>query len=309
MTAMHSLPKSTKKPYPMTDNTEIPQLEAYISSLANLRATGFEMERVVTRRRGTAMVCGTLPGGQKVGVKLVEPDAPRSGPYDPMELLTREAKWLGKFGTSLGANLYVADGLEVQENWLMMRWLDGIALDRWVKGQDSTAVVRAIGATARAVARLHVAGQVHGDLQPSHVLIDDTGPHLIDFALTHSPGQFNYRGAMLHFLAPEIAGALAEKMRGTAVQPIVMDQLSEIYSFGAIISFAVTGHTPTAYASANAPLLEKLDAIARNGPTFLSALELELPKSVASILTSCLQSKRATRAGSLDEIAEALGKL
>ncbi|MEO1309252.1 MAG: phosphotransferase, partial [Pseudomonadota bacterium] len=231
-------------------------LEDYLKDLPGLRTTGFQTSEVVTNRRGVALLRGTLPDGSEAALKVVTPGAQATGPYDPMEMLQRETKWLCKYGSVLAQGSYISDGLAGDEHWLLMAWQQGEPIDRWHRAHSdaSDSLRKVYQAAAETVAKLHSAGQVHGDLQPSHLLVDEGNVKLIDFALSHAPGNFNFRGAMVHFMAPETAKKILENA------PPLIDQLSETYSFGAVLFFSATGKVPTAYADPKAPIRGKLIA-------------------------------------------------
>lgn len=282
-------------------DTATPPLLDHLATLPGLRSSGFQPQTILTDRRGVALVRGHLPDGRPTALKLVTPGAEPSGPYDPIEMLNRETKWLCKYGTELAQGSYISDGLALSEHWLLLEWQEGAPLDRWMRDHKTTPPGPVFGAAARAVARLHNAGQVHGDLQPAHVLVDeDQRIALIDFSLAHVPGDFNFRGAMVHFMAPETAAAMRDK------RAAVIDPLSEIYAFGAVLFFAATGKVPTGYADPKAPVGEKIAAIADQGCSRADLLRDQLPPELAAIILQCLERRRGDRAQSLDTVATRL---
>lgn len=94
---------------------------------------------------------------------------------------------------------------------------------------------------AQALAALHRAGFVHGDVKPENVcLIEDGKAVLIDLGFTHRPREnavLYRRGYLLgtpNYLAPELArGAEGDGFR------------SDLYSLGVCLSEMLTGQLPT----------------------------------------------------------------
>ncbi|WP_324608541.1 protein kinase domain-containing protein [Streptomyces sp. NRRL S-1448] len=134
--------------------------------------------------------------------------------------------------------------------WSAQRWREGRSLfDLWEPHR------RASGATApsfaevlscvAALADLHAAGWVHGDVQPNHFVVGPTRTALIDLALAQGGKiperyDFSYRGCLVHYEAPEISRSILET--GTAVPTAPAD----VYALGASFFISATGwrHVP-----------------------------------------------------------------
>ncbi|MEV4259623.1 protein kinase, partial [Spirillospora sp. NPDC049652] len=91
---------------------------------------------------------------------------------------------------------------------------------------------------AEALESIHAAGLVHRDLKPSNVLVAADGPRVIDFGLVRAAegtGMTLSRATVgtPAFMAPEQA-------RGTRE----VTAASDVYSLGATLLFAATGHGP-----------------------------------------------------------------
>ena len=275
---------------PVTD-----ELRAHITSLPGLQGYVHAFDKVITHRRGVALLKGQIDG-EAVGLKLVLPGAKPADPYDPVEVLSREARWLSKYGAAVGATYAMDDGIARAETWLLMRWLAGAPADRWWRTSQQNPDVFAL--MAKRVTAIHALDQVHGDLQPAHFLIAEDDVAIIDFGLAHRPGSFNYRGAMIHFMAPEIAAALV------GGKPVLLDPLAEVYSFAAVVYFIVTGELPTVYKGTS--VAEKLQSIAHDGCIKRDELEAQLPEKTARCFAKCLSLNRADRIQSMDDLITTL---
>jgi outer membrane protein assembly factor BamB len=106
--------------------------------------------------------------------------------------------------------------------------------------------VFALGASlAEALVSVHRVGVVHRDLKPANVTLAPDGPRLIDFGIAHAADAavVTRTGSVVGspgFLAPEQAV-------GGATGPA-----SDVFAFGAVLTFAATGESPFGRGSAPA---------------------------------------------------------
>jgi outer membrane protein assembly factor BamB len=124
---------------------------------------------------------------------------------------------------------------EAAEPWFATTYIDGPSLSVLV-GQTGplapSAVLVLASGLAEALADIHRAGLVHRDLKPSNVIINDEGPHIIDFgiALTaETPATTSMLLGTPSYIAPE-------RIHGSEANPA-----SDIFSLGASLVFASTG--------------------------------------------------------------------
>jgi len=126
---------------------------------------------------------------------------------------------------------------------------------------------------AEALESIHGVGLVHRDLKPSNVLVSPDGPRVIDFGVARAAERISLtmtRGAVgtPAYMAPEQA---RDTRRATTA--------SDVYSLGATVLFAATGHGPYAGDS----VMDVLVHLATEAPD-LTGLPIEL----IDVVTACL---------------------
>jgi serine/threonine protein kinase len=216
---------------------------------------------------------GRSAAGRLVAVKTIRPE------------LAEEAGFRTRFAQEVAAarqvsGVFTAAVVEADPEadlpWLATAYVAAPSLSRLVLacGPLPVSSVRWLAAgCAEALASIHGAGLVHRDLKPSNVLVAPDGPRVIDFGVARAAermGRTTSRGAVgtPAYMAPE----QARDAREASVA-------SDVYSLGATLLFAATGHPPHAGAS----VMDVLTRLASEEPD-LSGLPGELSDLIASLL-------------------------
>jgi protein kinase-like protein len=126
---------------------------------------------------------------------------------------------------------------------------------------------------AEALESIHSAGLVHRDLKPSNVLVSPDGPRVIDFGVARAAERIQLtvtRGAVgtPAYMAPEQA-------RDTRQASVA----SDMFSLGATLAFAATGHAPYR----GETVMDVLIRLATEPPDLSG-----LPAELTGIVTACL---------------------
>jgi serine/threonine protein kinase len=127
---------------------------------------------------------------------------------------------------------------------------------------------------AEALESIHGAGLVHRDLKPSNVLVAPDGPRVIDFGVARAAERMELtvsRGAVgtPAYMAPE-----------QARDPHQASVASDVYSLGATLLFAATGHPPYAGAS----VMDVLARLATEPPDASG-----LPAELSDLIMACME--------------------
>jgi serine/threonine protein kinase len=188
----------------------------------------------------------------------------------------------------------VAADPEADVPWLATAYVPAPPLSTLV-GQCGPLPVPAVrwlaAGCAEALESIHGVGLVHRDLKPSNVLVSPDGPRVIDFGVARAAERIQLtltRGAVgtPAYMAPEQARDTA---RATTA--------SDVYSLGATILFAATGHGPYRGDS----VMDVLVHLATEAPDIAG-----LPAELIEVVTACLDRdprRRPTSASVLAHVA------
>ncbi len=179
-----------------------------------------------------------------------------------------------------GAPALVAAGEDAGGPWFVMERVPWPTLARRVGASACEAawVAAAAHSAFDALAAVHAAGVVHGDVGPDNVLVSDDGSHaaLVDFGLAQGPGlppppAGPFRGTLV-YAAPEV-------VRG---EPF--DARADFFALAACLLHAASGTAPRAQGDVSAMLLA-----AGEQPVDVWAEQAAraLPSSIARTLVRC----------------------
>jgi eukaryotic-like serine/threonine-protein kinase len=176
--------------------------------------------------------------------------------------------------------------------WLAMQYVPAPALHQALAaaGPLTVPAARHLGmGLAEALAAIHAAGLVHGDLKPGNVLLAHDGPHVTDVGLARAAATtpLTRGGALvgtLGYLAPE------QIVHGRAVPA------SDVFALGSVLLFGAVWRRPFGDGDATAVLHRVL-----HGAPDLSGLTEDL----ATVVAACLRHDPARRPG-LAQVRETL---
>jgi hypothetical protein len=171
----------------------------------------------------------------------------------------------------------VAADADADMPWLATAYVPAPSLTQLVRtcGPLPVPATRWLAAgCAEALESIHLAGLVHRDLKPSNVLVSPDGPRVIDFGVARAAERVQLtvtRGAVgtPAYMAPEQARDTRQASGA-----------SDIFSLGATLLYAATGHAPYQ----GETVMDVLVRLATEPPDLAG-----LPGELAGLITACLE--------------------
>ncbi|MFF0746435.1 serine/threonine-protein kinase [Streptomyces sp. NPDC004111] len=223
---------------------------------------------------------GRSAGGRTVAVKIVHPHFALDEEFRAR--FRREVEAARRVGGAWTAPVLDADP-DAAVPWVATGYVAGPSLTQALAahGPLPDHSVRVLGAgLAEALTAVHALGLVHRDVKPSNVLLTLDGPRLIDFGIARATdGTASLTSTGVSIGSPGYMSP--EQILGKGVGPA-----ADVFSLGAVLSYAATGAAPFPGDSA-ASLLYK---VVHEEPE-LDGLEGDL----RDLVTSCLAKTAADR--------------
>jgi tRNA A-37 threonylcarbamoyl transferase component Bud32 len=197
--------------------------------------------------------------------------------------------------------------------FLVMEYLDGVAIDEWcdTRGLGVHQRVRLFLQVCGAVDHAHRAGVIHRDLKPANILVTPDGtPKLVDFGIARllDEGGSAEQTTMFRALTPTYASP--EQIRGLPVTVA-----TDIYSLGVVLYELLAGRPPFELSAATAGEVERLICHVRPSPpseAAAAARSVTWCRDVALLDDSVLHALRkepADRPATVDALASTLEPL
>ena len=180
---------------------------------------------------------GRSAGGRLVAIKVIRPELADDAEF--RSRFAREVTAARNVGGLFTALLIDAD-IAAPAPWLATAYVAGPSLADAVEAHGplpATSVLILAAGLAEGLQAIHAAGLVHRDLKPSNVLLAHDGPRVIDFGISRAAeaSVLTQSGTFMGspgYISPEQA-------EGHPVGPA-----SDIFSLGAVLTFAAIGQGP-----------------------------------------------------------------
>jgi serine/threonine-protein kinase len=192
---------------------------------------------------------------------------------------------------------------EAGEGWIAMRFVDGVPLSLYPRG-DVRRLVAFVRDAALAVQCAHEHGVVHRDLKPHNLLVESLveGDRVVvtDFGLAKDstlPGDLSHSGHLLGtpaYMSPEQAQGRVRDV----------DPRTDVWGLGATLYDLLSGKAP--FARPDVPAT--LRAIVEDEPAPIRSLRRDVPRDLERVVLKCLAKERERRYASARELAEDLGR-
>lgn len=211
----------------------------------------------------------------------------------------REAKAVERLRHENILEIFDYSGQDASECYIVTEFVEGDTLTSLLQrtGRLPSEVVTVLGVcVARALTFAHQEGILHRDLKTDNIMLRVDGTlKLMDFGIARflDESQVTMTGALVGspaFMSPEQA------REGT------LDQRSDLFSFGTVLFYLVTGHLP--FAGSNPSLILK-NVIEGNRPN-VSELAPSMSASLADIIERLLSTSADDRFNTASEVEQAL---
>lgn len=235
---------------------------------------------------------GRSAGGRLVAVKVIKDE------------LAGDAEFRARFrqevaGARLVSGLYTAPVVDADLDgpvpWLATAYVAGPSLAGAIAAHGLLppgSVLALAAALAEGLAAIHAAEVVHRDLKPSNVLLAADGPRIIDFGIARAAEATALTQSGLVMGSPGFMSP--EQAEGLLTGPP-----SDVFSLGAVLTFAATGIGPFGTGLATALVYR----VVHNPPELAN-----VPGEIRDLIGRCLAKdprQRPTTAGLLAELGGA----
>jgi serine/threonine protein kinase/DNA-binding beta-propeller fold protein YncE len=195
------------------------------------------IKRLGSGGMGRVFLCRSA-GGRPVAVKVIRTDLAADREFRTR--FRREVDAARKVSGLYTALLVDADP-DGPMPWLATAYVPGPSLADAVADQGplpSASVLMLAAGLAESLTAIHATDLVHRDLKPSNVLLADDGPRVIDFGISRATeaSALTHTGLVVGspgFMSPEQAEG------GQVIGPP-----SDVFSLGAVLTYAATGQGP-----------------------------------------------------------------
>ena len=180
---------------------------------------------------------GQSPGGRLVAVKLIRGELAADREFRVR--FAREVAAARHVSGMFTAPVVDAD-LDAPRPWLVTAYVPGPSLAEAVDTQGPlplSSVLTLAAGLAEGLEAIHAEGMVHRDLKPSNVLLASDGPRIIDFGISRAADATALTRANIFVGSPGYMSP--EQAMGEEVGPS-----SDIFSLGAVLTFAAVGASP-----------------------------------------------------------------
>src|SRR4051794_3704370 len=231
---------------------------------------------------------GESRSGRQVAIKVIRSELAQDETF--RRRFAREVTSIRSVSPLFTAAVVEADP-DAAEPWVATTYIDGPTLGELVgeAGPMAAGAVLTLAAgLADALASIHRTGLVHRDIKPSNVIINDLGPHVIDFGIALAVDRDNMTTSLLlgtpSYIAPEI------------IQGGDPTLASDVFSLGSTLVFAASGHHLVSQGTMHAQILRMT----------MGRFDLDLvPKELRPLIVRCLSPRPKDRP-TADELARIL---
>jgi serine/threonine protein kinase/Flp pilus assembly protein TadD len=192
-------------------------------------------------------------------------------------------------------------GSQDDTDYLVMEYLEGESLaERLARGPlPSDNAIQTATEIAQALHTAHQQGIIHRDLKPANIMLTNTGAKLMDFGIAKLFEEQSADAGDLATLSKTVSGIFgtAPYMSPEQARGQVVDQRSDLFSFGIVLFEMLTGHHPWQRAT----MLDTVHALIHDDPPDLPSA-IQNREDIEDILRRTLEKNAADRYDSIGEL-------
>src|SRR5512142_1615987 len=233
---------------------------------------------------------GMSAGGRPIAVKIIKTELATDPDFRAR--FRREVAAAQKVSGLFTALVVDAD-LDCPMPWLATAYVAGPSLTETVCGHGPLPVRSLLALTAglaEGLGAIHAAGVVHRDLKPSNVLLAEDGPRVIDFGISGAAEASAAAAAGESVMIGSPGYMSPEQVLGYDI-----GLASDVFSLGAVLTFAATGQGPFGSGSPGALMYRLV-----NTPAKLD----DVPEELRPLVGRCLAKHPGDRPSAGELLAE-----
>jgi len=232
-----------------------------------------------------------------VAVKLLQLDTQEVSPAELSERFRNEARAVARLNHPAIVAIFDYDDQDPAGPYIAMEYVNGCALDEYVRQRAVPHLEDAISAMLQVLAGLEYAHRhdvVHRDIKPSNLLITRDGMvKITDFGIAKiGPRSQKETGLLIgtpQYMAPE------QYMGGH------IDRHCDIHAAGVVLFELLTGQAPFSGTAA-----EVMHKVCYQAPPAVSAANPKIPAAFDAVVARALEKKPENRYASASEFGDAL---
>jgi serine/threonine-protein kinase len=276
----------------------------------DLVAGKYRVERVLgAGGMGVVLAAHHVGLDKMVAVKFLLPEM--LAHQDVVGRFAREARAAARITSEHVARVFDVGTLEDGAPYLVMEFLDGIDLSKWLKDRGPLPTAQAVDFLLQgceAVGEAHGLGIVHRDLKPANLFWTrraDGGPciKVLDFGISKFSGLGDRSGSKMSFTRTAALVGTPFYMSPEQMESSKeVDGRSDVWALGVILFELLTDTVPFG----GATLPEVCVKIATHSPPRIRSIRPDVPEGIEIAILRCLEKNREKRFDSVTDFASAL---